>query len=132
MVYLTLQHQNFTNIQMKVDLKSDAEIELESNFLFNVNYNDDNSGCIAELKQTVRHKSNPDDFNIAVACKGHFACEGIASDEEKKEAHIIAYTLLFPYVQNLIAHLVMEAGLPPLMLRMAMMKAEEVHISNNG
>ena len=28
MVYLSLQRQNFTNIQMKVDLKADTEIEL--------------------------------------------------------------------------------------------------------
>ena len=64
MVYLSLQRQNFRSIQMEVDLKTDTEIELESTFSFNVNYNDDDSGCIAELKQTVQQKSNPAEFNI--------------------------------------------------------------------
>lgn len=132
MVYLSLQRQNFTGVQMKVDLKADTEIELESTFSFNVNYNDDNSGCIAELSQKVRQKSNPDEFNIVVDCRGQFVCEGIVSDETKKEAHVMAYTLLFPYVQNMIARLVMEAGLPPLMLGMAKMDTKDVAITNNN
>ncbi len=104
---------------MKVDLKTDTEIELESAYSFNVNYYNNNSTCIAELSQKVRQKSNPDEFNIVVDCRGQFVCEGIVSDDTKKEAHVMTYTLLFPYVQNMIAHLVMEAGLPPLILGMA-------------
>lgn len=132
MVYLSLQRKNFTAIQMKVDLKSDTEIELESTFSFNVNYNDNNSGCIAELKQKVLQKSNTDQFNIIVDCRGQFVCEGIVSDETKKEAHVMAYTLLFPYVQNMIASLVMEAGLPPLMLDMAKMDPNNITITKNN
>lgn len=132
MVYLSLQHQNFTSIQMKVDLKADTEVELESSFSFNVNYNDDNTGCIAELIQKVSQKSNPDEFNIVVDCRGQFVCEGIISNEAKKEAHIAAYSLLFPYVQNMIARLVMEAGLPPLMLGMAKIDTDDVAVTNNN
>lgn len=131
MVYLSLQHQNFTGIQLKVDLKADTEIELESAFSFNVNYNNDDSGCIAELTQKVHQKSNPDEFNIVVTCRGQFICDGIVSDDTKKEAHVMAYTLLFPYVQNMIARLVMEAGLPPLMLGMAKMDVNDIAITNN-
>ena len=115
---------------MKVDLKADTEIELESTFSFNVNYNDDNSGCIAEISQIVRQKSNPDEFNIVVEGKGQFICEGILSDETKKEAHVMAYTLLFPYIQNMIARLVVDAGLPPLMLEMAKMSPDDIEIAH--
>lgn len=132
MVYLSLQRKSFTSIQMKVDLKVNTEIELECSFSFNVNYNDDNTSCIAELKQIVRQKSNPDEFNITVECRGQFACEGIVSDEAKKEAHVMAYTLLFPYVQNQIAHLVMDAGLPPLMLSMSKMDIGDIEITHKG
>ncbi len=132
MVYLSLQRHNFRSIQMEVDLKTDNEIELESTFSFNVNYNDDDSGCIAELKQTVQQKSNPAEFNIVVDCRGQFVCEGIVSDETKKEAHVMAYALLFPYVQNMIARLVVDAGLPPLMLGMAKMDIDDISITKNS
>ena len=132
MVYLSLQRQNFRSIQMDVDLNADTEIELESTFSFNVNYNDDNTGCIAELKQIVRQQSKPEEFSITVACRGQFICEGIVSDETKKEAHVMAYTLLFPYVQNMIARLVVDAGLPPLMLGMAKMGVDDIAITKNS
>ena len=132
MVYLSLQHQNFKKIQMEVELSADAEVELESTFSFNVNYNNDDTGCIAELKQVVRQKTNPDEFNIAVTCRGQFICEGIVCDNTKKEAHVMAYTLLFPYVQNMIARLVVEAGLPPLMLSMAKMDPEDIQLTKNN
>lgn len=132
MVYLTLQHQSFKNIQMKVDLKENTEIEIESTFSFNVGYNDDNSVCVAELKQVLQHKADPEQLSIVVEGKGQFVCEGIVSDEAKKEAHVMAYTLLFPYIQHLIARLTVDAGLPPLMINLTKMDPESVNIGPNG
>lgn len=132
MVYLTLQRQNFNNIQLKIDLKENSEIEIESTFSFNVNYNEDNSACIAELKQMLRHKADPEQLSILAEVRGQFACEGIVSDETKKEAHVMAYTLLFPYVQNIVARLTVDAGLPPLMISLAKMNPNNVKLSSNG
>lgn len=132
MVYLSLQHHSFTNIHMNVELKPDTEIELEVGYSFNLNYNDDNSGCIAVLKQSVKEKNNPGEFDIVVDCKGQFVCEGIVSDETKKEAHVKAYALLFPYVQSMVAHLAVEAGLPPLMLGMAKIDVDDIKLSENN
>jgi len=132
MVYLTLQHQSFKNIQMKVDIKEDSEIELESTFSFGINYNDDNTVCIAEFKQVLQHKKNPDELSISVEEIGHFLCEGINSDEAKKEAHIMAYTQLFPYIQSLICRLTIDAGLPPLMINMEKLNSADVEVSNNS
>ena len=67
-------------------------------------------------------------MNIVVECVGWFAYEGILNDEDRKVAHAQAYMLLFPYVQNEIAQLVMSAGLPPLMIRMGKIDMESVKI----
>lgn len=131
MVYLTLQHQHFKNIQMSVDIKENSEIELDSTFSFNISYNEDNTACIAELKQVLQHKVDPREMSIVVEGNAHFICEGIDSDDAKKEAHIIAYTQFFPYVQNLIARLTMDAGLPPLMINSVRMRVDEVAIADN-
>lgn len=132
MVYLTLQRQRFKTIQMNVDLKENAEIEIESTFSFHINYNEDNSACTAELKQMLRHKSDPEQLSILVETNGQFECEGIVSDDTKKEAHVMAYNLLFPYVQNLIARLTVDAGLPPLMIRSSKMEPKDVVLSDRG
>ena len=131
MVYLTLQNQSFRNIQMKVDLKENTEIEIESKFSFNINYNEDDTVCIAEIKQILQHKTDPEQLEIIVEGSGQFTCEGIVSDETKREAHIMAYTLLFPYVQHLIARLTVDAGLPPLMISMTKMDPQQVNIGSN-
>ncbi len=132
MVYLTLQHQSFKNIQMNVDIKEDSEIELESTFSFGISYNEDNTACIAKLQQVLRHKNDPEELSILVEERGHFLCEGITSDEAKKEAHVMAYTQLFPYIQSIIARLTVDAGLPPLMINMERLNPEDVEISNNS
>ena len=131
MVYLTLLHQSFKNIHMSIDLKEDSQVEIESNFSFNINYNEDNTSCIAELKQILTHKTDPQQLNILVESKGQFACEGIVSDETKKEAHVMAYTQLFPYVQNMIAQLTVNAGLPPLMIGISKMDPSDVKLVDN-
>ena len=44
----------------------------------------------------------------------------------------MAYTLLFPYVQNIVARLTVDAGLPPLMISLAKMNPNNVKLSSNG
>lgn len=131
MVYLTLQHQSFKSIQMNVDIKENSEIELESTFSFGISYNDDNTACIAELKQVLQHKNNPEELSISVEERGHFLCEGVNSDETKREAHVMAYTQLFPYIQSLISRLTVDAGLPPLMINMEKLNPADIEVSNN-
>lgn len=131
MVYLTLQHQSFKSIQMNVDIKENSEIELESTFSFGISYNDDNTACIAELKQVLQHKNNPEELSISVEERGRFLCEGVNSDETKREAHVMAYTQLFPYIQSLISRLTVDAGLPPLMINMEKLNPADIEVSNN-
>lgn len=128
MVYLTLTKQTFKNIQMSIELQENVDIELESTFSFNVTYNDDDTACVAVLKHDLKHKKSPEKFSVSVEGVGQFVCEGIVSDETKKEAHIRAYELLFPYVQREIRDLITEAGMSPLIVPMANMKMEDVQL----
>ena len=116
---------------MNVDIKENSEIELESTFSFGISYNDDNTACIAELKQVLQHKNNPEKLSISVEERGHFLCEGVNSDETKREAHVMAYTQLFPYIQSLISRLTVDAGLPPLMINMEKLNPADIEVSNN-
>lgn len=130
MVFLSLNHQLFKAIHLEVDIKENTQLELESSFSFNVNYNEDNSLCVACLHQELKCKNSPQLFSAIVECVGHFTCEGIESEEDKKQAHIQAYALLFPYVQSKIASLTKDAGGPPIMVDMAKMRVEDVKIGN--
>lgn len=130
MVYLSLQQQIFNEIHMKIDMKEKTQIEIESRFSFSVSYNEDNSACIAVLRQEVREKNDPSQFNVVVESQGHYICEGISNDDEKKIAHVQSYCLLFPYVQNMIARLVSSAGLPPLMIKMEKMTSDNIKLES--
>lgn len=125
-MFLNLKQQVFKEIHMEVDIRENKELELESKFSFNVNYNEDNSSCIARLRQEVKSKRDAKEFSILVEGLGHFICEGIETDDDKKSAHVQAYMLLFPYVQNMVAQLARNAGLPPFMVDMANLRTEDV------
>ena len=114
---------------MTIDFKENVEIELENKFSFSVNYNDDNSACLAILQHDLNHKNDPEKFHISVEGIAQFSCEGVNSDDAKKEAHMMAYSILFPYVQRMIRNLSTDAGLPPLIIPMAKMKAENVQLT---
>ena len=129
MVYLSLQQQRFRSIQMNVDLVENAEVEIVSSFSFHVNYSEDRSTCIAELKQELREKTDPKRMSILVEVSGQFECEGIVSDDAKREAHVMAYSMLFPYVQNMVARLTQDAGFPPLMIRAERMNPKDIALT---
>lgn len=131
MVFLNLYEQSFKEISMKIDLGDEEQIDVESTFSFGVKYDETDSFCMASLRQEVQLKNDPTKFSIVVEGVGQFSCEGILTDEDKKTAHIHAYTLLFPYVQHMVAQMTASAGLPPLMLKMDCMKAEDVNIESN-
>ncbi len=131
MVYLNLQHQVFKEIHLSVNIQKGMKLEVESTFSFNVNYVEKDTKCIACLKQEIKEKTDSSKFSVSVEGIGIFACEDINSPEDKKQAHIQSYNLLFPYVQNMISSLTISAGLPPLMIKMANMKVEDISIEEN-
>lgn len=131
-MFLALKQQIFKKIHMEVDIKENKDLELESRFSFQINYNEDNSTCIAHLHQEVRNRGTSNEFSVLVEGLGYFLCEGIETDDDKRNAHVQAYMLLFPYVQNMIAQLSKDAGLPPFMIDMAKMKPEDVELGTKS
>ena len=128
MVFLSLKPKIFREVHMTINLGDRSQLDIESAFSFNVNYNEDSTLCTAVLRQEVKEKSDQTVFNIVVEGIGNFLCEGIDDDNGKREAHLQAYTQLFPYVQNMICRLIVSAGLPPLMIERAKMSADDVKI----
>lgn len=127
MLYLTLQSQAFKNIHMLVNFPNDIEVKLKGIQDFKVQYGDNNSECVAKLMYGLEY-TDPTQFELSVECHGRFICEGIVDEDSKKAAHIKAYELLFPYVQNKIAQLTVDAGMPPIFIKMEKMEASQVQI----
>lgn len=130
MVFLNLQQQSVKEIDMRVDVQRDSEFSVDNTFSFHVSYGDDNASCVSQLRQEIELQDNPSAFRIKVEFIGTYSCEGIETEDDKKEAHVQAYMLLFPYVQRMIAQLTMEAGLPPLTLAMAKLTPEDVQLGS--
>lgn len=130
MVFLNLKQQVFKELNMVMTVEKNTEMQIDSRFSFNVQYADKNEFCVATLRQELVYRDDPNKFHIIVESIGNFACEGISSENDKKQAHIQAYTLLFPYVQNMVGQLAISAGLPRLMIEMVKMKAEDVNIQH--
>lgn len=131
MIYMSLQKQSFQKIVMEINLREGDEVEIESAFQFSVSYNEDNSACRANIKQVLQHKNDPSQLKIEIEGTGYFTCDGVESKQQEKDAHAMAYALLFPYVQSLIARLTLEAGVPPLMIAAARMDQAEIQFEEN-
>lgn len=127
-MHLQLINQHAIRLHLNVDIKENQTLELENRFNFNVTYSDDNSKCKAVLNTEVRSRDNPDTLFITVEIEGLFTCENIDDEDAKKQAHVLAYTLLFPYAQYMVANLATSAGLPPIMIEMAKMDSKDIII----
>lgn len=131
MVYINLYQQIYKKLHMEADAKENMQIVLDSTFSFNVNYNEDNTECIACLLQNIKCKENPSIFNIVVECLGKFKCDGIENNEDKKQAHVQAYDMLFPYVQSMVQQLAQNGGIPGLLIEKAKLTQDDVMVTDN-
>ncbi len=129
MVFLKLQQQAFRKVDMVVNIGAQSDMELESSFSFSMDYNEDNSQCAARLNYDIHLKEAPEKLKVIVECLGVYACQGIETEADKKQAHVQAYNLLFPYVQGMIAHMMVSAGMPALMVEMMQLDPGDIVIN---
>lgn len=115
-MFIDLKHQTLKELNFSVNVPDNDEIHLESQYSFNTDYDEDRTHCVATLILETHDIQKNNKFNISIKLVGFFECEGVSDNRTKQEAHIQAYTLLFPYAQSIIANLTMNAGLPPLMI----------------
>lgn len=126
---LILTGQQISEIQFLSHPKSDTPFSVEKRYSFNMAYSSDNSRCRATLRQEGRAEDAPERFSFEIEMFGFFDCEGIYDSEDKLQAHMLAYQLLFPHMQAFIRTLTTQAGMPPLMLAPDPPKKEDIEFS---
>ena len=129
MIQVDLQQQGFRQINLVMNLSENRQIEVENAFGLQVDYAEDNGACMAQLHQAVRDKLKPEEFSIELTLVGVFACEGIQTDEDKKQAQVKIYEALFPYAQAMLANLTVSAGLPAFLAPRARLDPEKIQLN---
>lgn len=129
---LILKSQQVSEIKFESHPKSDAPFNVEARYGFDVAYNGDRSECTATFQQEGRAVGAPEQFYFEVTMQGFFTCEGILTDEDKRDAHVLAYQLLFPHMQAFVRTLTTQSGMAPLMLASAPPKKENIQFAKAG
>lgn len=103
-------------IQSIIDIKDKGTIEVENCFRLTVDFDENKESCLAAFNVSAICKEHPDRFSVTVQVLGFFNCGKVENDTDKKNVHIEAYDILFPYMQSIVADLTTKAGVPPLIL----------------
>ncbi len=107
-------------------IEKPGQFQIENSFSFHVEYNRENSRCVAKLYQSAREKSEDSRFFISVDMIGVFELEDVSTPEDKKEIHVQCYYQLFPYAQQLVSQLCAGSGLANFKLRRSKMSPDNV------
>ena len=129
MVQLNLIRQQLKTVELVCNIAQNKQLKIENTFSFHVAYANENRNCRAHLQQCALSKENTDEFRITVDVFGYFACFGIDTPEDKKQAHIQAYEQLFPYAQSLISFLAANAGVPSFVIPQTVMDPNRIIVS---
>ena len=83
----TLMNQKVREIHFNNDLerKHGTNRQLGSSFSFQVNYSPDGERCVAKLYHSLKDKEDEKLFFLSVEMLGVFKCEGVETEEDKKE-----------------------------------------------
>ena len=124
----TLMNQTVREIHFNNDLerKHGTNRQLGSSFSFQVNYSPDGERCVAKLYHSLKDKEDEKLFFLSVEMLGVFKCEGVETEEDKKEIHTQCYDQLFPYMQSEVSHLCTASGMNGLVLRKAKIDPSQV------
>lgn len=126
---LTLRDRLIPDVEFHAHPKKDGTLSLKNDYSFQVDYSGDNIRCKATLRQTSVSRDTPEDFSITIEMIGFFECDDLSTDEDKRQAHVMAYNLLFPHLQAFIRELTVQAGLPPLMISPSPPEAENIKLA---
>ena len=111
----TLMNQKVREIHFNNDLerKHGTNRQLGSSFSFQVYH-------------SLKAKEDEKLFFLSVEMLGVFKCEGVETEEDKKEIHTQCYDQLFPYMQSEVSHLCTASGMNGLVLRKAKIDPSQV------
>lgn len=123
---ISLLQQRTREIHLRNEIKKMGQLQLKSNFNFNVKYAPNHQNCVATIYQSFEDKSEQQAFSVSVTLEGVFSCQGVESEEDKKAAHVQAYDALFPYLQSAVGQLFATTGIPGFMVKKMQLDQERV------
>lgn len=131
MAELNMLTYKLQDLQFFNKLETSGQIPLENSFSFSVNYNQDNSRCVAKLYQCVKDKTDSPDhrFFVSVEIAGFFEVTGPITDEDKRDFHVMCYQQLFPYGELLVKQVCAAGGMPGFVLLRQKMTRDNVMVN---
>ncbi len=126
MISYKLQDLQFFN-----KLDKPGQVKLSNNFSFSVDYNRENTRCVAKLYQCVKDQVEDQNHKFIVSMEviGVFELTGPVTDEDKKDIHVRTYQQLFPYAEVLAKQVCAAGGMPNFTLLRHKMNRDNVAVN---
>ena len=115
-------------IDLTNKLEGQVKLDIEQRASFNVKYTNDNLHCAANLTIDMMEKTAPMDFNFKISATAFLDCE---PGMDKKEIHKKAYDEIYPNVRTLITTIMVNAGLPPIVIPKVKMDDSNIRLAGN-
>ena len=115
-------------IDLTNKLEGQVKLDIEQRASFNVKYTNDNLHCAANLTIDMMEKTAPMDFNFKISATAFLDCE---PGMDKKEIHKKAYDEIYPNVRTLITTIMVNAGLPPIVISKVKMDDSNIKLAGN-
>lgn len=115
-------------IDLTNKLEGQVKLDIEKRASFNVKYTNDNLHCAANLTIDMMEKTAPMDFNFKISATAFLDCE---PGMDKKEIHKKAYDEIYPNVRTLITTIMVNAGLPPIVIPKVKMDDSNIKLAGN-
>ena len=115
-------------IDLTNKLEGQVKLDIEQRASFNVKYTNDNLQCAANLTIDMMEKTAPMDFNFKISATAFLDCE---PGMDKKEIHKKAYDEIYPNVRTLITTIMVNAGLPPIVIPKVKMDDSNIKLAGN-
>lgn len=113
-------------IDLTNKLEGQVKLDISQRASFNVKYTNDNLHCAANLTIDMMEKSAPMDFNFKLSATAFLDCE---EGMDKKEIHRKAYDEIYPHVRALVTTILVNAGLPPIIIPKVKMDESNIKIA---
>ena len=115
-------------IDLTNKLEGQVKLDIEQRASFNVKYTNDNLHCAANLTIDMMEKTAPMDFNFKISATAFLDGE---PGMDKKEIHKKAYDEIYPNVRTLITTIMVNAGLPPIVIPKVKMDDSNIKLAGN-
>ena len=123
---LTFKGIKVNEIDLTNQLEGQVKLDISQRASFNVKYTNDQLHCMATLTIDMMEKSAPMDFNFKLSATAFMDCE---AGMDKKEIHKKAYDEIYPHVRALITTILVNAGMPPIVVPKVKMDESNIKVS---